>query len=128
MLREKPDPRRQSMRRNLIILTLLASAFTGCKMDPAPPTIDDAKVIWNNLNTRSGLKNKVELVEMKKTDGQMTEVNGVKVYTLYYESREKNLVHMGNQKPGDVETVKSNYGFQKTEQGWQGPDGTIFPN
>src|SRR5450755_2578867 len=116
------------MRRNLIILALLASAIVGCKTDPAPPTIEDAKVIWNNLNTRSGLKNKVELVDMKKTDGQMTEVNGVKVYTLYYESREKNLVHMGNQKPGNVETVKSNYGFQNSEQGWQGPDGTIFPN
>jgi len=79
------------MRRNLFILALLASAFVGCKTDPAPPTIDDAKVIWNNLNTRSGLKDKLELVEMKKTDGQMTEANGVKVYTLYYESREKNL-------------------------------------
>jgi hypothetical protein len=67
------------MRRNLFILALLASAFVGCKTDPAPLTIDDAKVIWNNLNTRSGLKDKLELVEMKKTDGQMTEANGVKV-------------------------------------------------
>ena len=114
------------MRRNLIILTLLASAFTGCKMDPAPPTIDDAKVIWNNLNSRSGLKGDLELVDMTKTDGQLAEANGVKVYTLFYEVREKHLTPMGNRKAGDIETIKSNYGFQKTEDGWQGPDGTHF--
>ncbi len=114
------------MRGNFIILTLLASAFVGCKTDPAPPTIDDAKVVWNNLNSRSGLKGDLELVDMTKTDGQMAEANGVKIYTLFYEVREKHLTSMGNRKPGDIETIKSNYGFQKTEEGWQGPDGTHF--
>jgi hypothetical protein len=53
-------------------------------------------------------------------------VNGMKVYTLFYEARERHLTKMGHWNPGDIETIRSNYGFQKTESGWQGPDGTHF--
>ena len=114
------------MRRNLVILTLLASTFVGCKTDPAPPSETDAKQVWLNVNKQAGLTSKIELVDLKKTDGQMAEANGVKVYTLFYEVHRRYLISMGHWKPGDIETIKSNYGFQKTDKGWQGPDGTIF--
>jgi hypothetical protein len=88
--------------------------------------VDDARATWNNINKQSGLANDLQLVDLKKTDGQFAEVNGVKVYTLFYEARQKYLIKVGHWKPGDIETIHSNYGFQKTEGGWQGPDGTHF--
>ncbi len=114
------------MRKRLILLTSLILAVAGCKVDPSPPSVEDAKVTWNNINQKSGLGNAIQLVDLKKTDGQFAEVNGVKVYTLFYEAKKKYLTRVGDWKPGDIQTVHSNYGFQKTESGWQGPDGTHF--
>lgn len=105
----------------------LAIVLTGCpSSDPTPPTIENAKTMWHTLNTRSGLDSAIALVDMTKTDGQMAEVNGVKVYTLFYEAKERHLSPMGFWKPGQVETIRSNYGFQRTEKGWQGGDGEVF--
>lgn len=114
------------MWKRLILLTSLMMAVAGCKVDPSPPSVEDARVTWNNINKQSGLTNDLQLVDLKKTDGQFAEVNGVKVYTLFYEAQQKYLTKVGRWKPGDVETIRSNYGFQKTEGGWQGPDGTHF--
>ena len=115
------------MRKQLIAMAALLAASTGCKVNPAPPSEGDAIATWHNIFRQSGLDNKViQLVDLKKTDGQFAEVNGVKVYTLFYEAREKHLTKMGHWNPGDIETIRSNYGFQKTENGWQGPDGTHF--
>jgi len=116
------------MRKNLMIVVAMLAVITGCQSNPAPPTANDAKAVWNNINKKSGLGGVVELIDLKKTDGQMAEVNGTKVYTLFYDARERHLTKLGKWKPGDVETYKSNYGFQKTENGWQGPDGEHFPN
>jgi hypothetical protein len=115
------------MRKPLFLLTAVLMAAVGCKVNPSPPSVEDAMVTWHNIFRQSGLDNKViQLVDLKKTDGQFAEVNGVKVYTLFYEAREKHLTKMGKFNPGDIETIHSNYGFQKTENGWQGPDGTHF--
>jgi hypothetical protein len=109
-----------------MIITIGLAVAGGCKTDPPAPTVDDAKQVWLNINKHLSVGNFVELVEIRKTDGQMADVNGVKVYTLFYEIRERHLLPLGNWKPGDIETVKSNYGFQRTENGWQGPDGQHF--
>ena len=114
------------MRKPLFVLTAVLMMTAGCKVNPSAPSVDDARVTWNNLNKRFGLVSDTQLVDLKKTDGQFAEVNGVKVYTLFYEAREKHLTKMGKFNPGDIETIHSNYGFQKTENGWQGPDGTHF--
>lgn len=114
------------MRMRSIITAALLVASTGCKQNPSPPTQEDAITVWNNLNLRSGLGGDLQLIELKKTDGQSAEAHGINVYTLFYDVREKHLTKMGHWKPGDVETIHSNYGFQKTENGWQGPDGTHF--
>ena len=61
-----------------------------------------------NIHKQLGLSNDIQLVDFKKTDGQMAEVNGVKVYTLFYEAREKRLTKIGQWNPGDIHIVKSN--------------------
>jgi hypothetical protein len=114
------------MRRSLIILAAVLVPFVGCKIEPKPPTEADAKQVWHNVNKQFGLTSQIELVDLKKTDGQMSEVNGTQIYTFFYELRKKHLTKMGHWKPGDIETLHSNYGFTKTENGWQGPDGTHF--
>lgn len=114
------------MRKRLIFMTALLMVAAGCKVNPAPPSAEDATVTWHNINKQMGLNGDTQLVDLKKTDGQFAEVNGVKVYTMFYEARKRHLTKMGHWNPGDVETIRSNYGFQKTEDGWQGPDGTHF--
>ena len=43
-----------------------------------------------NVNTQVRSRHpNLELVDLKKTDGQMAEANGVKVYTLFYEVRRR---------------------------------------
>ena len=114
------------MRKRLILLISVVMVAAGCKVNPTPPSEEDAKTIWNHIHEQLGLSGDTQLVELKRTDGQFAEVNGVKVYTLFYEARQRHLTKMGHWKPGDIETIRSNYGFQKTENGWQGPDGTHF--
>jgi hypothetical protein len=97
----------------------------GCKQEPNPPTEQDAIGVWKNINKHSRLPS--ELVSFKKTNGQMATVNGVQVYTLYYTASEKNLVKVGMHPPGWIETWSSNYPFQWTEKGWEGPDSQIYP-
>ena len=115
-------------RRQLILTAALLISSIGCKVDPKPPTEADGRQVWTNIHKQLGLSNDIQLVDFKKTDGQMAEVNGVKVYTFFYEAHEKRLTKIGQWNPGDIHVVKSNYGFQRTENGWQGPDGTHFPD
>jgi hypothetical protein len=100
---------------------------SGCKHDPNPPTEEDAIKVWKNINKRGPLANGAELLSFKKTNGQMSEVNGVKVYVLYYQATEKNLVPVGIHPAGWVDSWSSNYPFQWTEKGWLGPDNQVYP-
>ena len=110
---------------SVICATLLA-ALAGCQSTPTPPTEEDAREAWHHIAVQTTANKLQELVSLKKTDGQMQEVNSVKVYTLFYEAQIRYLAPVGHWKPGEIETYKSNYGFQRTDKGWQGPDGTIY--
>ena len=114
------------MRKSLIVLTIVLGSLAGCKSNPAPPTINNAKQVWLNIHKQLGLDGDSKLVDIKKTDGQFAKINGVTVYTFFYEARERYLIQVGNRKPGDIRIIKSNYAFQKTENGWEGPDGEHF--
>lgn len=109
-----------------LICGLLFAALAGCQANPAPPTEEDAQTAWHHIAAQTTANKLEELVSLKKTDGQMQEVNGVKVYTFFYEAKVRYLTPVGQWKAGDVRTIKSNYGFQRTEKGWQGPDGTLY--
>jgi hypothetical protein len=103
---------------------IVCLGFTGCKHTPPPPTEQDAVDVWKNTHKTLHTQ---ELIKLTKTNGQMEEVNGVEVYTLYYQAQVKDVVKLGNREPGTVETYSSNYPFQWTEKGWMGPDNQLYP-
>ena len=117
------------MKRLISSLVLLAAfgfatgQLTGCKRTP-PPTEQDAIAVWNythrNLHTEA-------LLSLTKTNGQMQQVDGSDVYTLYYQAKVRDLVQLGNRAPGTVETYQSNYPFRWSEKGWIGPDNQVYP-
>ena len=103
---------------------VIAWQLTACKHTPSPPTEQDAIAVWNNIARTPHLR---DLVDLKKTNGQMEEVNGVPVYTLYYQATVKDIVQLGNRAPGTIETYKGDFPFQWTEKGWMGPDHHVYP-
>lgn len=113
----------------LVVIPLLAICCltTACKRTPAPPTEKDAIAVWNYIHDHGSTKNAEELVSLTKTNGQIAEVSGVNVYTIYYDAKVKDLIQLGNRAPGTIETYKGNYRFEWTDAGWKGPDGQIYP-
>ena len=108
------------------VVTAILSV-SGCKHDPNPPTEEDAIKVAKNVNRCRPVGNDAELLSLKKTNGQMAEVNGVKMYTLYYTAAKRNLIEVGIHPAGWTETWSSNYPFQWTEKGWLGPDNQVYP-
>jgi len=110
--------------RKLFFITAIVVilAATACRKDePVVPTERDGEQVWHNKFTANGLNNQVELVSFKKTNGQFEGDH----YILYFEAQERYLTD--NLKPkGTVATVKAAYEFQKTENGWLGPDNKIY--
>jgi hypothetical protein len=113
-------------RRQLILAAALLSSI-GCKVDPKPPTEADGRQVWKNLNTSSGLDGDLQLADFKKTDGQMSEVNGVKVYTLFYELHEKHLTKLGQWKPVISRLSGRTMVFRGQKTGGRVLKGLIFP-
>jgi hypothetical protein len=99
----------------------------GCKHEPNPPTEQDAIAVWKSMETSVHSRLPMELISLKKTNGQSQMVNGVQVYTLYYTAIEKHLSQVNTHPAGWIETYQNNYPFQWTEKGWQGPDGQVYP-
>jgi len=108
----------------LAITVCLVTA--GCNHDPNPPTEADAIAVAKRVNRCIPPGNENELISLKKTNGQMETVNGVKVYTLYYTATERHLTPVGVHPAGWVQTWSSNYPFEWTEGGWRGPDGQVY--
>jgi hypothetical protein len=113
-------------KRGIIASCLVAAVLwvSGCKHEPNPPTEQDAIAVWKNIHRRAGQS---ELISLKKTNGQVEIVNGVRVYTLYYTATDRAIKEVGIHHPGWINTNQSNYPFQWTEKGWQGPDGQVYP-
>jgi hypothetical protein len=112
-----------------VVIPLLAICclMTACKRTPAPPTEKDAIAVWSYISSHPPLPNTSALINLKQTNSQVAEVNGVKVYTLYFEATQRHLIKLGNHDPGWVETYNSSYLFEWTDAGWKGPDGQIYP-
>lgn len=109
-----------------VLLGSLLLSMAGCQSGPTPPSEADAQEAWHRIAAQTTANRLEELVSLRKTDGQAREVNGQQVYTLFYEAKVRYLIPVGHWKAGDVETIKSTYGFQRTEKGWQGPDGSLY--
>jgi hypothetical protein len=95
--------------------------ITGCKRTPSPPTEQDAVAVWHNIARTPHLR-----VSLKKTNGEVSQMNGVDVYTLYYQATVKDVVRLGNRPSGTIETYQSDFPFQRTEKGWMGPDHQVY--
>ena len=114
------------MKRSFSLLTLglaVACLITACKRTPPPPTEQDAMAVWHNTHARLHTQ---DLVSLAKTNGQLSDVNGVPMYTFFYEAKVRDVVQLGNRAPGTIETYQSNYPFQWTEKGWMGPDQKLY--
>jgi hypothetical protein len=107
-----------------LALGLVVWQLSGCKHTPSPPTVEDAIAVWKNVNSKPHMQ---DLISLRKTNGQMSQMNGVATYTIFYSAEIKSLVQLGNEPPGTVRTYESNYPFQWTEKGWMGPDGKVYP-
>jgi hypothetical protein len=78
--------------RGIVASSLVAAVLwvSACKHQPNPPTEQDAIAVWKTTHARSQARLPTELLSLKTTNGQMQEINGVKVYTLSYEATQKN--------------------------------------
>jgi len=101
-----------------------AGQLTGCKRTPPPPTEQDAIAVWKNINRSPHYD---DLLSLKQTNGQFGKVNGVAVYTLYYQAKIRSAMKLGNTPAGTEQTINSDYPFQWTEKGWMGPDNQVYP-
>jgi hypothetical protein len=102
---------------------LFAWQLTACKHSPSPPTEQDAVAVWRNINRSPHYQ---DLLSLKKTNGQLGKVNGVEVYTLFYQARIRSVVRLGNRPAGTEQTYSSNYPFRLTDEGWLGPDNQVY--
>ena len=108
----------------LTVFGVTAWQLTACKSAPAPPTAQDAIAVWKNINRSPHYE---DLLSLKETNGQLEKVNGVEVYTLFYQARIRSAMKLGNRPAGTVETISSSYPFRWTEKGWLGPDNLMYP-
>jgi hypothetical protein len=108
----------------LVAFGFAAGQLTGCKRTQPPPTEQDAIAVWKNINRSPHYD---DLLSLKQTNGQFEKVNGVEVYTLYYQARIRSAMKLGNTPAGTEQTINSNYPFQWTEKGWMGPDNQVYP-
>ena len=116
---------KRDFRRLAALGTLLVGlVIAGCKHEPNPPTEADAIAVWKNVHRQAAQS---ELISLKKINGQMATVNGVKLYTLYYTATYKATKDIGIHHAGWVDTYQSNYPFEWTEKGWRGPDDQVYP-
>ena len=107
-------------------VAILLMFLAGCQSAGPEPTEGDAQAVWHHVATQNHVEGVRELVSLHKTNGQLSTIQGTTVYTFAYEAKVRYLVPLGKWKTGDIQTVDSNYGFQKTEKGWQGPDGMVY--
>ena len=103
----------------------VACLITACKRTPPPPTEQDAMAVWNHMmNDTPPISD--ELVSLKKTNGQMSEVMGTSIYTLDFEDTQRSLIPLGSRPPGTVTKHSGKYQFRLTEKGWLGPDNRVY--
>ncbi len=112
---------------------ILALLMIACQTTTTPvPTQKDGEEVWHNL---LGNDHGIELVSFKKIDGQLDGNH----YLLHFEAQVRYLdnnihdpvaapgVGIRANRMGTVETIRASYEFQKTENGWRGRDGHLYP-
>ena len=70
--------------RSLLVsaMAIAILSIAGCKHEPNPPTEQDAIAVWKSTHESTKKTIPIDLISLKKTNGQIQEINGQKVYTL----------------------------------------------
>ena len=109
----------------LVAFGVSAWQLTACKHTPSPPTEQDAIAVWNNIARTPHLR---DLVDLKKTNGQMEEVNGVPgVHVVLSGNSEGALSSSETVLPERSKHIRAIFHFSGLKKGWMGPDHQVYP-
>ena len=130
----------------VVFCVLLIVLFKSVWIDY--PTESEARIVFERQHREQINGGFVEIVSFKKTNGQSSEMNGVKFYTIEYEADIKYPKGINSncsrteftgwdcwfaaigggqiRQKGEVEKRRDKITFERTEKGWKGPDGTIY--
>jgi hypothetical protein len=132
-----------------IVVTTSVNAFC---LFSCMPSDSNARTVFENLLKRQFANSPFNIVSFEKTNGVEREVFGQKIYELSFKAlielpnganddckpnpnfnwgnfHAQNMCGVNNRKywpPGQKLSYSENYVFQKTERGWQGPDGVLY--
>jgi hypothetical protein len=113
-----------------IVSLVLLCAFFACNMSSTPTEADGKKVVENKL--AAAQPDTFRVINFRKLNGQMSEVAGVKNYSLEYEVELElmrdipgNFLMQGRSK-GEKNTSRGTLRFEQTENGWKGEDKQLY--
>lgn len=110
------------------LISLVLAGVIGtvaCSVNRLPTEEDAAKAYEHNLKV-DRMTDYKKLLSIKKTDGQKSVLLGVPSYTLFYEARVEYIRPIGQYQAGQTAVEHNSLVFQKTENGWRGPDGETY--
>ena len=128
----------------MAILFFAVAAFLSGGCSSTPSESDAKKILESKIAKESG--GLIKLVSFTKTNAILSEVQGVKVYTLEYEAtieflegrwwlftqgfrvsrRESATFASARFRAGERRSITGEMEFKKTERGWRGEDGRIY--
>ena len=113
------------------IILLGMFAFAACS---SLPSESDAEQVFANKWKKKIDQGIVRINSFEKTNGQESEVSGVKIYEIEYQAE---LEYLKDNKPallkkaigsnkGNIKNPSGTIRFEKTEKGWKGQDGNVY--
>jgi len=104
------------------------------------PTESAARTVFENQRREKINSGFIEILGFKKVDGQRRELHGVTFYTVEYQAEIKypkgskctvqeylfGNVGCAEMQPGEIGNLRGEITFERTENGWKGPDGKIY--
>lgn len=119
-----------------IIIIVLSTVFlSGCGSS-LPSESDGRSVLENRMSGGEGAsRSAIRVANFRQTDGQEAEVNGVRIYRMWYEAGIECLERphptdffniCAGRSTGDIVTRSGTLVFEEAERGWRGQDGESY--
>ena len=110
----------------ICLLVIVVAVLSACQ-NFGVPSEDDARAVLSREHPPISM-GLATIKSFTKTNGQESEVFGVKYYKLEYSAE---LEYTGEERnswglPAGVHTKSGTFMFEKTEKGWKGPDGAFY--
>lgn len=128
-----------------LLLLFFAIVLFGCSSNPSQ---DDGLSVAVNVIRKSNSENYIRLISFKKLNGSELEINGQKVYKMDFDAEVEVINNCEyndrfyarapqpraplqfywepTKQPGYKSKFNDVIVFQKTENGWLGPDGEVY--